>query len=151
MSNENEITIDELDADFSSDAELDEKGAWMEIPGKVGMKIRLRPQNSTIVRNMATKISRRHRALYAAGRQPTAEQNDADECELLARAQVTGWEGFGPKESPIACNEANVTAIMKKYPQLRNICSKWSNEYENYRKATTEAMSGNSEPSSTPN
>jgi hypothetical protein len=144
MSNEiGDIDIAELDEDFLSDTTLEDQGAWMDVPGKTGMRIRLRAQNSAIVRNVATKIARRHRALYAANKVPTAEQNDADEAELMARAQVTAWEGFGPPENPIQCNEANVRAVMTKYPQLREICKRWSGEFENYRKQTAEKMAGN--------
>lgn len=143
MSDSKEISIDELEEDFSYDEDTEDQGAWMTIPGRNGMRIRLRSQNSAVVRNYSIKIARRHRALYAAKKSPSAEQSDADDIELMAKTIVTGWEGFGPKESPIACTQANVAAVMTKYPQLRNICNQWSSEFENYRKAVSDEMAGN--------
>ncbi len=140
MSEKSEVSLSEFDELFGSDESTEAEGAWMPVPGKEGWEIKLRSQHSAKVRDMAGKQVRKHLSLYQARKNVPAAVQDSDNIELLAKSIVVGWTGF----DNIPCTPDNVRAVMGKYPAFREMVLAWADERENYRKAETEAIKGNS-------
>ncbi len=154
MDTDSDLSIEGLDEVYGTDTSKEADGAWVDVAGlPAGTQMRLRSQASLKVENFTRRQTQKHLALHRAGQVLPAEVEAADELDRLVKVIVTGWRGFvnGKTHEPVPYTEANARAVFTKWPHLRRWAAQQSASIENFRRAETDDMAGNSAPPSAPN
>jgi hypothetical protein len=130
---------DEFVEKFSGNADIEEKGAWMPVPGKPGWRVRVRSQHSLKWRNFVLKQQKKHVGTYAAGGTPSAQEIDLDQIEQIVEVGITEWEGF----NGLAFSKDTLRQIVEGFPVYRSSVLMFAADRSNYPANVTKEIAGN--------
>ena len=128
---------------YGTDSRLENEGAMVEFRG--GIQIRVRSENSTIVREYANRLLKKQRQLYMAnnGIVPPGI-SDKNDIALCTNVLITGWKNvIGEDGKEVEFTPQNVERLMTDYPALRRDVMFAARTDETFREVK-EAMEGNS-------
>jgi hypothetical protein len=133
--------------EYETSTEAEEDGAWVEF--RAGVKVKIRSENSSEVREYLTKLTKTQRnILKANGWVLPPKLQDRNDVLACKNAIVTDWEGVTDREgNPVPYSPDNVERILTALPRLREEILFIAKTDETY-KAAKEDMLGNSAASS---
>lgn len=133
--------------EYETDRSAEEDGAWVEL--RAGVKVKIRSETSSIVRDYATKLAKTQRnILKANGWVLPPKMSDRNDVLMCKNAIVTDWDGVSDREgNPLPFSPDNVERVMTDLPGFRNDILFVAKTDETY-KSVKEDMLGNSSPRS---
>lgn len=113
------------------DRDAETNGAWVDLPLGDGSRVKLRGGMSPRALNFRQRLLKKYRALYRIDQNPSAEQTERDEIEILAKILLVDWEGpafMTEAGTLLPCNEETTTALLTEYTLLRRLLTAMADE-----------------------
>lgn len=133
----------ELDDLFSSNAEAEENGVWVDVTPTIKLKVRAYSSDAVVA--LREKLTKPFRAMLRAGGQLPDEQDKEIGRKVIAGAVIADWKGIKDAEGaevPYSADEAFKT--LTRLPKMLNFVISISTDAAFYKEQLEEDATKNS-------
>lgn len=127
----------DLKKDFSTNKDLEEQGAWVDIGDGGKLKI-ARAGNKKAIAHLRL-VSKPHLAQITYGKL-SDEVSTQLAVEVIAEAILLDWEGITDGGKPLPYSKENAIRMLLEYPDFRDLVSKIADERKTFQKEIDEAI-----------
>lgn len=127
----------DLKKDFSTNKELEEAGAWIDIGDGGKLKIARAGNKKSIA--YSRQMAKPHMAQITYGKLSDEVATELA-VEVLAETILLDWDGMTDGGKPLPYSKENALNMLRAYPDFRDLVSQISNERKTFQKEIDEAI-----------